>query len=61
MRRWLVLLVVAGLLAGFAQSLGGDPLGRDLPPGRPMPWAEITATLLTVSLLLWAAVLRREE
>jgi len=34
---------------------------NDFPAGRPFPWAEVIATLLTISLLLWAAQIRRAE
>jgi hypothetical protein len=60
-RSAVVLLLVVGLAVAAAQT-GLHGLGEaQLPAGRPMPWAEITATLLTLSLFLWAAVLRREE
>ena len=61
MRRSLALLVALPASVAVAQSDLLGPLGQSLPQGRPTPWAEITATLLTVSLLLWAAVLRRDE
>ncbi len=61
MRRGLVVLLLLPPALGAAQDgLFGLP-GEALPAGRPFPWAEIVATVLTLALLLWAVVLRREE
>ena len=61
MRRSVTLAALSILTVAAAQSGSFDARGRDLPTGRPFPWAELVATLITISLLLWAAHLRREE
>jgi len=56
-----VALAALSILAVAAQQGPFGVRGHDLPAGRPFPWTELVATVITISLLLWAAHLRREE
>ncbi len=61
MTRILALIGIVLAVTGAAQEELLGPRGLESGTGRPFPWAELTATLLTLALLLWAVVIRREE
>jgi hypothetical protein len=61
MTRRLALLGAAIVAVGAGQGAVRGAFGQEFPPGRPFPWAEVIASVLTISLLLWAAHLRRDE